>query len=238
MRKILGAAFATLLLAISGCSANVADSELSSPSSAPLRVEDNSASAESASSEPLPSTTPPETGLESTSITEISDEDFSEALQEMKSEYDDFDEKTLYLSDNLPVYVESAPGEFSLISMQLNVLDNGELELGFAIRFAAEDWIFWNSMDVRADGETFTLLEEDEFDTLTDVSGGRVFETGLDVVGLSQREILWKIVEDEDSKFRLGGGEGRHERAFTEEERIQIRNFLTLVAGFEQGLRP
>jgi len=226
---------ATFLLAftISGCtsSGEELDSEFTpepSTQSQQTSAPDDGVPQESASPEPALS--------EDDSLTKaITEEEFRAALQEVESSYDDFDEKTVYVSNRSFDYVENPPGQWSAFGMQLNIPDDGEIKLGLLISFAADDWIFWEYMDVRAGGEAYRLLEENDFDKITDVRGGRVFESGLDDLDLSQRDILWKIVMDEASKLRLRGGEGVFERSFTVAERDEMRTFLTLAAGVEKG---
>lgn len=161
----------------------------------------------------------------------VNQSDFQAALRAAETEYDEFDEDTVYWWD---------PGVFEGVSIggQLNYADSGEVGAGLGVWYSGDDWIFFDTLDVRADGSSFELGTFESWEKGTDVESGYVAEYATIVPNPRLDDAFAAIIQDRGSKFRLSGSDGSVEREFTSEERDAIRNWYTVYRGLEEGLIP
>lgn len=107
------------------------------------------------------------------------------------------------------------------------------------VYYSADDWIFFDTLVVRAGGQTYELGTWESYEKGTDVgNGGVVTEYGVLSPGPLEDEAIAALLRDDSSKFRLSGSDGTVERAFTTEERQVIRNWFTAHRGLAEGLVP
>ena len=162
----------------------------------------------------------------------VNQSDFQEALRAAEARYDDFDEETVYLWGAGEIV------EGVLFGGQLDYADSGDVEAGLGVFYSDDDWIFFDTLDVRADGSSYELGTFESWDKLEDVGSGYVTEYGVIAPSPMLDDAFAAIVQDRGSKFRLSGSDGSVEREFTSEERDSIRNWYTVYKGIEQGLIP
>lgn len=148
-------------------------------------------------------------------------------------DYDDFEEETTYVWE--PASLE----ESVTFQGQLGIEDGGSVAFAaLVVAYVDYDWIFFDTLDVRAGGQTYELVSWESYEKRTDVENTVVSEIGAFNPGPSEDEAIAALLRDNSSKFRLSGSDGKVERAFTTEERQVIRNWFTAHRGLAEGLVP
>ena len=184
-----------------------------------------------------PASTPSESAVEASQTSELSivtEDDFNKALSLVTSEFDDFDESTYWEMKVSPSFFESA-----IVYMVIYTYETGDPETYVVANYLDDDWIFFDTLEVRAGGETYVLMQVESYDKYTDVlDGGRVAEVGLQLVGLDEELAIQALIDDPDAKFRLSGSDGTVEREFTVRERNTFETLFTIHKGLQQGLNP
>lgn len=161
----------------------------------------------------------------------VSEEAFQNSIANMESEYSDFDELTDYYQVTL------ARDDVSFI-YAVTVYDSGLIEPKIGVAYDADDWIFFDSWDVRSQGETYDIFTGiSSADKSTDVDNG-VHEFYIHDLSDQQVLLFQQFGSDQEAKFRLLGSGGTVERDFTLKERSAIRDLINVYLGFKQGLKP
>lgn len=173
-----------------------------------------------------------ETTSQTSELPAVSESDFEKALALVTSEYDDFDESTYWSMKVSPSFFESA-----IIYMVIYTYESGDPETLVVANYLDDDWIFFDTLEVRAGGETYVLMQVESYDKYTDVlDGGRVNEVGLQLVGPDEELAIQALLDDPNAKFRLSGSDGTVEREFTVRERNTFQTLFTIHKGLKQGL--
>jgi len=160
---------------------------------------------------------------------QVSQEEFKSALDRTPSTYNDFDEVTRYLYG---FYFEEGVA-FNVIAGQY---DDGTNRIFLLTTYEGEDWIFFDSMDIRSEEETVSLFSDlQSFDKFTDVQDG-VSEEYIMELGAKEIDLLLSLTSE--SKFRLAGDAGSVERAFLDRELMLLTRVIHIYLGLEQGLTP
>jgi hypothetical protein len=172
----------------------------------------------------------PDTELsENASLPQVSQRDFDTAVSRTTATYDEFDELTYYLSPSRPVDGVS----FNLGTIQY---DDGSNEIGFTTSYFGADWIFFDTLEIRSEGETVTVFSDvRSSDKSTNVDDG-VVEQHVLFLGTAEIDLLLSITRE--SKFRLSGSGGSVEREFGNSELRSLSDVVTVYLGLEQGLTP
>jgi hypothetical protein len=161
----------------------------------------------------------------------ISEGDFRKSLENVESEYYDFDELTDYFK------ITAARNDVSFIFAN-TLYDTGVIEPKIAVFYDAADWIFFDSWDIRSQGETYTIFSDiNSAEKSTEVDNG-VHELYMHHLTDEQVLLFKQIAADQDAKFRLLGSGGSVERQFTFEERSAIEDMIDVYLGLKQGLVP
>ena len=163
--------------------------------------------------------------------TVISEEAFTASVSALDSQYEEFDELTDF-------YTVLDPKKSVQFIISTTYYDTGIVEPKIAIFYEDEDWIFFESLDIRTNGETINLFSGiPSYDKLTDVDDG-VLELYVYTPLDSQVPLLMGLVDDSQAKFRLLGSSGSVERNFTLKEKQAFVDAFTIYLGIQQGLVP
>ena len=163
--------------------------------------------------------------------TVISEEAFTASVSALDSQYEEFDELTDF-------YTVLDPKKSVQFIISTTYYDTGMVEPKIAIFYEDEDWIFFESLDIRTNGETINLFSGiPSYDKLTDVDDG-VLELYVYTPLDSQVPLLMGLVDDSQAKFRLLGSSGSVERNFTLKEKQAFVDAFTVYLGIQQGLVP
>jgi len=163
--------------------------------------------------------------------TVISEEAFTASVSALDSQYEEFDELTDF-------YTVLDPKKSVQFIISTTYYDTGIVEPKIAIFYEDEDWIFFESLDIRTNGETVNLFSGiPSYDKLTDVDDG-VLELYVYTPLDSQVPLLMGLVDDSQAKFRLLGSSGSVERNFTLKEKQAFVDAFTIYLGIQQGLVP
>lgn len=164
----------------------------------------------------------------------VSEADFRDALELVESEFDEFDESTYWQMRTRPGFWQSA-----IVDVVIYTYENGDQETFVVANYFDDDWIFFDTLEVRAGGETYVLMQVESYDKYTDVlDGGKVTEVGLQLVGPDEESAIQALIDDPDAKFRLSGSDGSVERPFSVGERSSFVTMFTIHRGLQQGLTP
>lgn len=161
----------------------------------------------------------------------ISESEFRTALSQASSEYDEFEEETRYEPISSPDFEDSV-----MVSMSVYVPDSGETFGYLSVLYYAKDWIFFESLQARAGGETYQLMSTSSSEKFTDVDDyAFVTELGLEPITDDLLEGIQAVIDDPDAKLKLTGSGGTIERDFTSQERSALRFMVAVYLGFKQG---
>lgn len=162
---------------------------------------------------------------------QILQEDFDAAVSSaLTNNYDEFDEK-------INLGWGQAPEDSVSILLTVNAFDSGESEAYFGVLFQDDDWIFFDTMEIRANDLTSELMNVKYNEKYTNVEGGGVVQEATVVeMDNTKRDIVVAILDDQAAKFRLSGSDGSREREFTDAEREAIEDWYTVQLGLSQGL--
>jgi len=167
-------------------------------------------------------------------IGEFSESAYSAARKSWKVRRDDFDGFTSYRPEyaaNLRAIGDYFDHRNLMVYPILVVPDSGSVQYGWAIYYNSSDWIFFDEMQVIADGRTFSMPVEESYNKETDVSGGDVLEVSVERIYEFQLEDIKSIVDDPSATFRVRGSDGSVSRDFLPAERKALKESLQLFMG-------
>lgn len=167
-------------------------------------------------------------------IGDFSQSAYSNARQSWNISRDDFDGFTRYRPEyalNLRAIGDYLDHRNLMVYPILIVQDSGTVQYGWAIYYNSSDWIFFDEMQVIADGRTFSMPVEESYNKQTDVSGGDVVELSVERIYDFQLEDIKAIVDDRSATFRVRGSDGSVSRDFLPAERKALGESLQLFMG-------
>ncbi len=163
---------------------------------------------------------------------DVSESDFRAALKKTVKEYDDFEEETTYRPSGSVGYEDDF-----FISMNVYIPDSGDVYGLLFVNYFASDWIFFDTLEARANGETYELLSTSSLDKYQEVEdGGFVQEIGAEELTTELVAAIAAVTADPEAKLRLSGSDGSIERPITSRERAALENMTVVYSGFMQGL--
>ena len=158
--------------------------------------------------------------------------DFEAAIANADVDYDEFDEETSFA-----VVPESGFADRAIFYMTVYLQSDGRFETFLNTGYFAEDWLFFEFLDVRFQDETHQIYQAQSFDKYTDVlSGGYVQEFLIHELTREQIDLMEDIVAEGGAKLRLLGDGDSVQRDFTASEIDAFKTILTIHRGLEQGL--
>lgn len=159
----------------------------------------------------------------------VAEDSFRESLREVDSEFDEFDEVTRYSLVTMPRDdVQFIP--------TIEESNTGSTSPWLAVVYKGPDWIFFDSMDIRVNGETISLFSSvPTYDKYQDVEGPGVTEVYSDPLTDEEVGLLQTLTAADGAKFRLSGTKGSIEREFTLEDIQAFRDVFTVYIGLKQG---
>lgn len=165
----------------------------------------------------------------------VSEESFKTALSRVDVSFDEFEETTNYNIDSAKELINKG----STVNLSVAVDATGEVIAFLSASYYGDDWIFFESVDVRVKGETVALLPTGSFDKAEEVfDGGKVYESGLTPLDSKRVGVILKVLDDTEAKFRLSGGKGTIDADFGPTTRSNLQTMLTIYLGLKQGFQP
>lgn len=107
------------------------------------------------------------------------------------------------------------------------VADDSDPWLRLKIQYAADDWLFVQSVVVKADDETFTISEKEYGEFKTDHSGGRIWEWLDRKVNGSELEMLKAISKAKKVIVRFNGRDYYKDKVLSARQLTAVKDVLT-----------
>ncbi len=144
-------------------------------------------------------------------------------------EYDKMQGITWYMHNSMPEYIDVR----SYLIPYIGVSDSGNAWICIRYNYTGDDWIFWKSATVMADGEKNFLIPSSYFDIVHDNDGGLVWEwydECLDynaAMDSAKIDMLNRIANSSETIVRFQGDDYYYDLTVTQEDKALIREVLT-----------
>ena len=144
----------------------------------------------------------------------------AEATMKVRKSYDDMAEITWYNAYSTKKSYKSR------IYAYIGVRDNGRPWLRLVIRYYGDDWLFIESYQIKVDGKSYIIEENERNEISRDNSGGSVWETLDRNVDAQSIKIISALIYGESAKMRYRGSGGIKDRVITSSEKQGLKDVL------------
>ncbi len=116
--------------------------------------------------------------------------------------------------------------------LYMGLRDSGEKWLRLRLQYYGDDWIFWDTATIKADGVQF-VINADYFEVERDNSGGAVWEWYDISPGTYELEMISAVVQSKKTVIRFEGDTYRADRVISSAQKQAFRNVLAAYNGIQ-----
>ncbi len=149
-----------------------------------------------------------------------------------EADHDKVENITWYYPLNMPEYIDERSYIIPYIGVQ-----NDNMWICVRYNYTEDDWVFWESLTIVADGEKFVKYVG-PFNTVRDNDGGVVWEWYDDALDLNaamdtkELQNLEKIANAKETIIRFQGDEYSYDLTVSEKDKAMIRDVLAMYSEY------